>query len=279
MYPLRLVLIAVLLFLSTGLAAWAEPQERADRPRGYLGVQIGPAEEGRTGIVVGEVTPGSPAAKAGLKNGDHIVKLGNQEVRDVEQFLQSVAMKKPGEKVTLGILRNDKEQNLTVTLGKRPSREAPAFPDLPRFGRQVFLGVQMQNLTPELKKRLKVGTDTGAQVSEIMPNSPAAQAGLRPDDVITGIDNQPVTSPEDLQEAIRKAVPGKKVALQVVRGEEKLTIKATLRESPFGFFPMPGVERFPKIDVEPMLDPDRRIRELKRRIEELEKRIRKLEKK
>ena len=69
------------------------------------------------------------------------------------------------------------------------------------------------------------------------------------------------------------------MTLQVVRGEEKLALKATLRERAFGDFLTPGEDRVPMVDVESMVEQSRRIRELERRIEELEKRIHKLEKK
>ena len=112
-----------------------------------------------------------------------------------------------------------------------------------------------------------------------MPNSPAARAGLKRDDVITAVDERPVKAPADLSDAVQKAGPGKEVALRVVRGKEKLTIKATLREGAFGYFLTPGEGRFPTVDVESIFDQGRRIRELEHRVAELEKRLRALEKK
>jgi hypothetical protein len=93
------------------------------------------------------------------------------------------------------------------------------------------------------------------------------------------VDDRPVQAPADLRDAVQKAGPGKEVTLQVVRGKEKLAVKATLREGTFGFFLTPGEDRFPTVDVESMFDQGRRIRELERRIEELEKRLRAVEKK
>jgi serine protease Do len=140
-------------------------------------------------------------------------------------------------------------------------------------------GVQTQALTSELKERLKVETDTGAVVTEVVPNSPAAKAGLKRDDVITAVEDRPVRAPADLRDAVQKAGTGKEVAVQVVRGKEKLSVVATLREGVFGFFLTPGEDRFPTADVESMFEHGRRVRELERRIEELEKRLGELEKK
>lgn len=271
--------IAMLLLLTFGLAAWAQPGSAPESPRAYLGILMGPAEEGSAGIVVREVTPDGPAAKAGLKSGDRVVKLGDEDVTNVEKFLTAVAARKPGDKLALGILRDGKAQQLTVTLGERPAREVPAFPDLPGLRRPAFLGVQTQALTSELKERLKVESATGAVVTEVVPDSPAAKAGLKRDDVITAVDDRPVKTPADLRDSIQKAGAGKEVALRVLRGKEQLSVKATLREGTFGFFLTPGEDRFPTVDVESMFDQARRIRELERRIEELETRLRALEKK
>lgn len=271
--------IAVLVLLTVGLVVQAQPGDPSEAPRGHLGIRVGPAEEGGRGVVVREVTADSPAAKAGLKSGDRVVKLGDEEVTDVEKFLRTVAAKKPGDRLTLGVLRDGKEQKLTVTLGERAGREGVALPDLSGLRQPAFLGVQTQTLTAVLKERLKVSTDGGAVITEVVPNSPAASAGLKRDDVITAVDDRPVKTPTDLRDAVQKAGPGKEVTLQVVRGKENLTVKATLREGSFGYFLTPGEDRFPMVDVESMFDQGRRIRELERRIEELEKRLRTLEKK
>jgi serine protease Do len=276
MVRLHYGLMVVLLLLPANLAAQAQ-QPQADSPRGYLGVRVGPAEEGGTSIAVLEVTPDSAAAKAGLQKGDRIVKLDGEEIRDVDRFLRTVAAKKPGDKISLGVLRNGKEENLAVTLGERPAQAqqpGSGFPGVPGGlgfpgGRApAFLGVQTQP------------GEGGVVVTDVVPNSPAAKAGLRRDDIITAVDNQPVTSPEELRDAIQKAGAGKEVTLQVVRGKEKQTIKATLQSGGAGgFFGIPGGEQFPQMDMGSLFDQGRRIRELERRVSELEKRLKEVDKK
>jgi S1-C subfamily serine protease len=277
MYAIRM--IALLTILTAGSVVQAQPGDDPATPRGFLGVLVGPAEGGEKGILLREVTPDGPAAKSGLKKGDRVVKLDDQEVRDPGMFLRAVAAKKPGDKLRLEFLREGKEQSLTVSLGERPARETPTFPDLPGPRRPAFLGVQTQALTPELKKRLDIEAEAGSVVTEVVPNSPADKAGLKRDDVITAVDDRSVKAPPDLRDALQKAGPGKDVTLKVVRGKEKLSLKATLREGAFGFFLTPGEDRFPTVDVESMFDHGRRIRELERRIEELEKQLRELQKK
>jgi predicted metalloprotease with PDZ domain len=134
-------------------------------------------------------------------------------------------------------------------------------------------------LTPDLKERLKVTAESGAVVSMVMPDSPAFKAGLKEDDVITAVDNQEVKTAEELRDAIQKAGPGKEVTLQVFRGNDKLTIKASLQEGAPSSFITPGPERMTPPDVDSLFNQGRRIRELERKIQDLENRIRALEKK
>jgi C-terminal processing protease CtpA/Prc len=276
-YPVRSGM-ACLVLLALGLIVGAQPAVEKITQRGFLGVMVSSASEGQTGVMVSDVTPGSPAAQFGLKKGDRIFKFANEEARDVERFLPLVAAKKPGEKIALDIVRDGKDEKLTVTLGEWPAREATS-PNLPSAHRPAFLRVQAQAVTPKLKKRLNSEVDAGAVVTEVVPNSPAAKAGLQRDDVITALDDQPVRTPSELRDAVQKAGPGKEVAIQVVRGKERRSLKATLREGAIGYFLTPGEERFPTVDVESMLDQSRRIGELERRVEELEKRLGELEKK
>jgi serine protease Do len=275
----------VLIVLLASASGWAQEAKGERSERAYLGVAVGPAEGGERGVLIQEVTSDSPAAKAGLKSGDRVVKMDDQDVQDVKKFLQAVASRKPGDKLTLRVLRAGQEQAVAVTLGERTRASeipSPAPPDWPGFGRgqrPAFLGVQTQPLTPEWKKQFPVGTDTGVVVTEVLPNSPAAKAGLKPNDVITAVNDRAVQEPAQLREAVQQAGAGKEVTVQAVRGRENLALKAKLAEGAFGMFLTPGGERFPTLDVEGMFDSARRVRELERRVEELEKRLRDLEKK
>jgi serine protease Do len=272
-------MLVLLMSFTLGVAP-GKGDERASRP--YLGILVDPAEDGQRGILVREVTPSSPAAKAGLRSGDRIVKFDDRDVTDVRKFLQTVAARKPGEKLNLRVLRDGREQDLAVTVGARPAEsEFPptGLPEQLGAHRHAFLGVQTKALTPELAKQLKIEANAGAVVTDVVPNSPAAKAGLKPDDVITAVNDRPAKNPVELREAIQEAGPGKEVTLQVVRGQEKLSPKTTLREGAFGLFLAPGEDRLPVLDVESMFDQARRLRDLERRVDELEKRLREQEKK
>lgn len=300
--PFRLGMISAVAFLMVSPLTWgqAPPQPPQQLPpqqqdpgrtqprqsdRGYLGVVILPGQQGALGAAIGDVTPDSPAAKAGLKKGDQIVKVSDKPVQDPQSLFQALDVKKPGDKVALGILRDNKEQTITVTLGERPARQSSAFPQqqpgagLPPLRRPAFLGVQMLPLTPDIQQRLKIEAAAGVVVVDVLPNSPAAKAGLKRDDVVTAIDNQPVKDPMELRNAIQTAGPGKEVTLQVLRGTEKVSVKATLGQPSFGMFQPQGEGLMPAGGFGPIGDTNRRIQELEQRLEEVQKRIDALEKK
>ena len=88
---------------------------------GYLGVSMGDATGGQDGAVVQEVTPGSPAAQAGLQAGDVVVSIDGQAVQDRSELVAAIRGHKPGDKVTLVVVRGGNETTITATLTQRPA--------------------------------------------------------------------------------------------------------------------------------------------------------------
>src|SRR6516225_9431752 len=186
--------LSVLLLCGVLAAQPAQPAP-SDSSRPYIGVAVGQSADKDGGIVVREVAPDSPAAKAELKQGDVILKLNGESVKDAEAFVRSIAAKKPGEKVAVLIRRDGKEQTINATLAQRPgSQLLPAAPgEFPRLQREAFLGVQVESLSADLRKK-NLKAEAGVVVTEVVPNSPAARAGLQTDDVITAVDKNTVRS-------------------------------------------------------------------------------------
>jgi serine protease Do len=234
-------MIALLTFLGTTAPTAAQPPPPRTRP--YLGVLIQPPPPGaqRPGILVVEVTPDSPADKAGVKVGDAITKAGDKNVRSYDDLINILDEHKPGDKLTLRVMRQDKDRDLTVTLGEQP-REARPGPGRPGGGRRpAFLGVRAVPLNPADRDRLGVTVDSGVLVQDVMPNSPASRAGLRRDDVITRVDGNAVADPMQLRDAVNRAGVGKEITLTVARGKETKELKAKLAEAPAGrMMPPPG---------------------------------------
>jgi S1-C subfamily serine protease len=279
----RVLVLGLALLGLAWASAPAQAQPPARPPRVALGVMVEPTRDAdRAGLVVRQVEPDSPAAKAGLRAGDTITKVEDKEVKDFEGLVNTLARHKPGDSLTFQVLRDGKEQDLKVTLGERPAL-LPGPRSEPAERRAAFLGVQTQRLTPELRDRLGLGADAGVIVTDVVANTPAAKAGLKPDDVITAVDGKNITDPAQLREAIQRAGAGKQVTLSLVRGKEKQEVKAELQEAPsdvgLGPRPMP-LPGFPPGEFPgPAFDGQRHVQRLERRIEELEKRVRELEQK
>ena len=175
--------------------------------RGYLGAEISILDENlakqfkvpdTSGALVQNLTPGGPADKAGLKNGDVVRKFNGQTVEGSGELTAMVANSSPGSVASLDVLRDGKPMTLKVTLGERPAN-LPVTAGLGRAPSQGTLrGITVQNLTPALRNQFGLPAEVrGVVISEIDPNSPAGQAGLQPGDVIESINRQPVTGAAD----------------------------------------------------------------------------------
>lgn len=294
-----LVLVLCVLLATAGSAlARADTGDKKDTGeniRPFVGVRVGELEDEK-GVVVGQVVADSPAAKAGLKNGDVITRVDGREIDSPDTLQNVLAKHKPGETLNFHFKRNGKEGTAKVTLGKAP-REAlgriePEESEEGALGApraHAFLGVQaipVDELTPRLKKRLGIDGEDGLVVMEVVPGSPAAKAGLQHGDVIAQINGKDVTGVEDLIKAIRSAGVGKTVKLNVQRGKEKKSLEAKLESSPVGglglapmgrFFPGEGLGGPGRFPLGPM-EAERKIERLERRIQELEKRLQEVEK-
>jgi S1-C subfamily serine protease len=221
------------------LAATAPAPAPAVSPAGksYLGVLVGPApkDAARTGAVVRAVAADGPAAKAGLKKGDLIVKVGAKEVKDPKAVVEAVAGHKGGEKVVLHILRDGKEQTVEATLADQPGPAMSPFLGRSAQPRGSFLGVRASDLTAEGKGKLGVDAAKGAVIMEVLPETPAAKAGLQKDDVITEMNGKPVANGEELRTAVQQADASKDVTVKVVRGKDVKEFKVRLAALPPGF--------------------------------------------
>jgi len=173
------------------------------------------------GIVVGGVQDGTPANKAGLKEGDVIVTLNGNRIKSFETFRAEIATTSPGTKVTLGVIRDGEKKQIDVTLGELPNKLAANQnqPQQQNMGKD--LGFDVHNLTPNLAKRLDVDPDVnGVVVTDITRGSEAYHQGLRQGDVITEINHDPINNVSDFNSAMDDVANSKKsvALLRVNRG-------------------------------------------------------------
>ncbi len=172
---------------------------------GWLGVQIQNMSddlakslglEGTQGALVADVVGGSPAARAGFETGDVITRFGGTTVDSARALSRAVGEHKPGDKVSVEVLRDGKPQTLDVKLGDASGDNAVAAagPDNPG-DHGASLGLSLAPLTAENRAELGLPDDVqGALVTDVDPNGPAADDGIQPGDVITQVNRRPVTS-------------------------------------------------------------------------------------
>jgi serine protease Do len=195
---------------------------------GYLGISIEnvtPANaeffnlKEATGALVSQVSPDSPAAKAGLKSGDVIDQLDGHKVVDSSSLQIAVSQRRPGQTIQLGVLRNGQPVTLNATVGeyKKPGAEvAENEPGGRGAANTGKLGLAVDDLNDDARGQLHVPADVkGAAIANVRPGSPAEDAGLQPGDVVLEVNRKPVASAEQFASAVHATPAGKDILLLV----------------------------------------------------------------
>jgi serine protease Do len=175
--------------------------------RGFLGVNIqtmSPALakqfdlKDTKGALVSEVTPNSPAEKAGLKSGDVILEFNGKPVQDSRHLKLAVGSTSPGTKAPLKVLRDGSTKNLTVTLKELPSDQLASKDGKAASDTDALDGVTVGEIDSNVRQQFAVPRDLkGAVVTDVDPDSASYAAGLRPGDVILEIDRKAVNNAEE----------------------------------------------------------------------------------
>ncbi len=157
------------------------------------------------GAVVTNVTSDSPAAAAGLKGGDVIVEYDGRRVARSEDLPRAVADTPAGHQVPITIVRDGQRITLNVRVSRLKDQEsAPAATSED----EAPLGLSVQTLTPEVARELKLDQARGVIIRDVRDGSRAAAAGLRPGDVIVGVDRRPVKTVEEMKSILQKHASG-----------------------------------------------------------------------
>ena len=211
--------------------------EKGRVTRGYLGVAIQDLDrdlaEGlhlreHEGILVADVTAGSPAEKAGLARGKVIRSLNGHKLDSSSRFRNDVSATSPGSDVTLEVLRDGAPRAVVVrleTLKEKEEEAAGVAPGAtgarPGGGHEdeaAIGGLAVVDLGAQLRRRLNVpGPIRGVVVTDVAPQGPADRLGLRPGDIVMEVDRQPVTSSGDFHRQARAAADRDRVVVLVYR--------------------------------------------------------------
>jgi serine protease Do len=164
-----------------------------------------------SGALVSQVEPDSPAAKAGLKVGDVITELNGKKMESSGQLQAAISGHRPGDKVTLGIFRDGKTTSIPITLESINSKSEEASNTSSEPHGKARWGVGLQNLTPDLREQLQLPSNLkgGVVVGEVVPGSPADNAGLSRGDVILEVNRKPVQSSDDAKRELGSVAAGK----------------------------------------------------------------------
>jgi serine protease Do len=196
-------------------------KEHGKVDRGWLGVQIQEVtpEIAKSlglsqpeGALVAEVSDGSPAAKAGVKQGDVILSFNGHDIHKVRDLPIIVAQTRVGEKADVRVWRDGKELTEDVAIGQMPENPKIAQNDQGGGGDQEqtsgasALGLKLAPLSENMRRRAAVPKSVkGVVVTGIADDSPLAALGIQPGDVIQSVNQQPVTTPQQAEARLKEA--------------------------------------------------------------------------
>jgi serine protease Do len=209
----------------------AELEKSGKVSRGWLGVQIQEVTpaiaaslglKGEQGALVAVVTPGSPGAEAGLKQGDVILSFDGTAVKQLRDLPRLVAAKGPGSAASVTVWRNGQSSELHTTLAEAPEnpRVATTGDESSGAEKSDALGMHFAALTDERRQELRVGRDAhGVVVAGVDTGSPADALGLSSGDVLVSINQQPVHTPQEAAQKLKEIAtsPQKNVLLLLNR--------------------------------------------------------------
>jgi serine protease Do len=189
--------------------------------RGWLGVQIQPVTDDiaqslglkeAKGAIVADLTENSPGQKAGIKQGDTILKANGEEIADARDLARTIAKVKPGTDIPVEIYRDGKPETITVKIGAMPG-ETPKMAGVTAPDKGFDLSSLGLKLAP-------ADDGAGVKITDVDPNSPAAERGLQPGDIILEVAGNEVTHPSDVADAF-KGAKEKRVLMLVRSGDNQ----------------------------------------------------------
>jgi serine protease Do len=190
--------------------------------RGWLGVVMQPltpdlaasfGADGKRGALISEVSPDSPAAKAGLKAGDVVLEIDGSKVASPSDVARAIAVVAPGRKAKLTLWRDKAQHSIDIVLGEAPGERQASR-----------LGFDVRPITPDIARQMNRRSTDGVVVTDVEDGTAAAEAGIRPGDVIVEVNRQPVKTLADFDAATRHMKRGERLTVRLERGDVALYV-------------------------------------------------------
>ena len=266
-----ITLITLLFILIASLSMAGEKNEK----RGYLGVMLQDIDtnlaeamdlDDANGVLVSEVIEDCPAEKAGLQDGDVIIKFQGENLDDYNALTKAVGTFSPGDEVEVVVLRDGKEKTLNVELGERSKNVFTFYSDdedhnYTKFGHgdedvfvwhnggdddltiilkgmeglhedRGFMGVELDDINEQMGSYFEVKEGNGALITSVHEDSAAEKAGLQAGDIIVKMGDEDIESAADVHSAMSGTKPEEEMKIQIVRKGENQLKTLTLSDLP-----------------------------------------------
>jgi len=167
-------------------------------------------------VIVGKITEGLPAQKAGLERNDVILEIDGKKMDETSDVVNYITGIQPGNTIKIKIFRKGEIKDFSIKVADRSEykeEEETVFETM----EGNILGMKLESLSPKEKEQLKIDTDAGVKVVDVKQGSPAYNAGIREGDVIVEVNLEKVKTAKDVEERVKKTPKGKDNAFSVYR--------------------------------------------------------------
>jgi serine protease Do len=205
--------------------------------RGWLGVSIQPLSpelaksfgaKDSKGVLISEVMPDSPAARAGLQSGDILLEFEGKKMEGPGDLQRAVGLTSPGTAAKMKVWRDQAEKSVEVKIGEAPDEREARGPARGEGRGRVALGLDVRPITPDIARQLNLRGSDGVIVARIEEGSAASEAGVQRGDVIREINRQKVRTIADFERLTKDVKEGDRLTLLLQRGPASLYVAFTV---------------------------------------------------